>query len=927
MIGQHVRIETNELLSGWLHHLAEINSVGDNRFSKYLFGTQYYRPQRGRAFNYERFLPAIIDRLGEDKAPGLSEMLREHMSFTEGFPFSCSARQAELIGRYIVPSSSSDAFLFPLGDGPFKPKVCPVCAHEDIERHGRIILHTEHHLDGIVSCYKHHVRLIQTNGYPTIDDITATETIDEEIARVDDFAVEMFRHGWGYTSDVLRNAMKAYADAEGASDVFALIDSYEDKNGDKKTFKHWLASGVDVLAPRKLIEFLTRIFNQYDNLAGYIVTNLDESQLLDIQVQDCEVKSYDGFLAITRCTQCGREIALPPSLLRVGVGCSCRHDNMSKEDILSDVIKTYTPDYELDRYTSRNAVYVRHIPCGDSRKTNISAVLAGKFYCPCTESAEKRIGEQNRNSMGLLMTIIRYGSSKDLDVQFENGTVIHHRTYTEFKGGQIGLPFRFSEKFVGQQSVNADGNIMRIVGYYGWKHCVVSFEDGSKTVCTTEQFKNGRVVKPQTNQLDNGAILIPLYSERLLETNISNEGLTMTLIGFRSDTNVDVALETGEIITCVTYKDFQTGRVYSKKNKIDKHYMEDRKAISRCGQTMTILRYRSSTDIDVRFDDGTILQHVSYREFINGTLLPDHTLNVKKADRVGMKVMSIVTNQMMEITEYFSVDNITVRFETGDIYYKKSYSMFTRGKIGNPEYIKRSRLHERKPNKYNEMMEIIRYGGSQDIDVRFEDGTVLTHQQYGHFAAGKLRSPNTPHWKLKSRVGESRIANSGLRMTIIVYRRYEDIDVEFEDGTIVQHKTYDCFKTGSIRYPTGDSQRYNPSVRADRLGEEGVACNGMKMKIVRYGSCDDIDIMMEDGILLKHRTYFQFKNGDIGISDYKRQKHIGETKQTPYGQTMTIIEFNRRNDITVQFDDGTIVRHRYYGDFLKGYIRNPNITR
>lgn len=184
----------------------------------------------------------------------------------------------------------------------------------------------------------------------------------------------------------------------------------------------------------------------------------------------------------------------------------------------------------------------------------MSALMAGKFYCPCLESEKNRIGEQNRNSLGLLMTIIRYINSKDLDVQFENGTVIHHRTYTEFKMGWIGLSFRFSEKFLGQQSVDADGNIMTIVGYYGWKNCIVSFEDGSKTVCTTVQFKNGKVIKPLGNRLEDGTVRFQLSSERLLETNNSDEGLTITIVGFRSDTDIDVALETGEIINNLTYE-------------------------------------------------------------------------------------------------------------------------------------------------------------------------------------------------------------------------------------------------------------------------------------------------------------------------------------------------------------------------------------
>ena len=36
---------------------------------------------------------------------------------------------------------------------------------------------------------------------------------------------------------------------------------------------------------------------------------------------------------------------------------------------------------------------------------------------------------------------------------------------------------------------------------------------------------------------------------------------------------------------------------------------------------------------------------------------------------------------------------------------------------------------------------------------------------------------------------------------IIEYRNRDDIDVEFEDGTIREHMRYSCFKKGSIANP------------------------------------------------------------------------------------------------------------------------------
>lgn len=52
-----------------------------------------------------------------------------------------------------------------------------------------------------------------------------------------------------------------------------------------------------------------------------------------------------------------------------------------------------------------------------------------------------------------------------------------------------------------------------------------------------------------------------------------------------------------------------------------------------------------------------------------------------------------------------------------------------------------------------------------------------------------------------NKVGETCIANNGLKMTIINYRNDKDIDVLFENDVIVYHKTYLSFKRGTIKLP------------------------------------------------------------------------------------------------------------------------------
>ena len=55
----------------------------------------------------------------------------------------------------------------------------------------------------------------------------------------------------------------------------------------------------------------------------------------------------------------------------------------------------------------------------------------------------------------------------------------------------------------------------------------------------------------------------------------------------------------------------------------------------------------------------------------------------------------------------------------------------------------------------------------------------------------------------------------------------------------------------------------------------------------------------------------------------KKIDRTGEIAYSNNGEKMVIIRYDNKNDIDVQFDDGTIVEHKQYNNFLKGKIKNP----
>ena len=149
---------------------------------------------------------------------------------------------------------------------------------------------------------------------------------------------------------------------------------------------------------------------------------------------------------------------------------------------------------------------------------------------------------------------------------------------------------------------------------------------------------------------------------------------------------------------------------------------------------------------------------------------------------------------------------------------------------------------------------IIRYGNAGDIDVRFEDRAIAKRKGYREFKKGGIAHPSTT---AKARLGETRMMNGGMKATIIRYNRVRDIDVRFEDGTIVGSKTYNAFKKGSIA-----NQNIKTSAE-NCLGETRMMNCGMETTIIRYNTSKDIDVRFGDGTVVKYRTYNQFKKGEI----------------------------------------------------------------
>lgn len=346
------------------------------------------------------------------------------------------------------------------------------------------------------------------------------------------------------------------------------------------------------------------------------------------------------------------------------------------------------------------------------------------------------------------------------------------------------------------------------------------------------------------------------------------------------------------------------------------------------GLMMTIVAYRSSTDIDVQFEDGQTVTNRAYANFIKGAIghpNADHYGTLRNS-HIG-EVSTAKNGQKMTLIAYHSSRNVDVRFEDDTIVTRRAYCNFRSGDIKNPKFAKTqllSRVGTKIIAKNGMEMEIIAYRGSLDVDVKFADGYIKHHVQYVTFLHGEVLNPNIQLSNGKqslatARVGLKKLANNGMEMEIIAYRGANDIDVRFEDDTVVEHTKWSSFKLGQIRNP----QLFNKKCQSF-IGRQNRTLRGDTMTIITYRRCDDIDVRFDDGYVMPHISYEKFKSGSLLRPDQRPTvRNIGKRNFNNVGIKMEITDYKTNENVTVIFETGYECSSKRLSAFNKGGIAHP----
>lgn len=340
--------------------------------------------------------------------------------------------------------------------------------------------------------------------------------------------------------------------------------------------------------------------------------------------------------------------------------------------------------------------------------------------------------------------------------------------------------------------------------------------------------------------------------ENIGETRLMNCGMWAEIIEWRNNHDIDVEFEDGVIKKHIHYQNFYYGEVKNEKcPKIMKKQAKERlnqTNIMKNGMSATIIRYGSSIDIDVQFEDGKVAKHKRYNEFLTGQIgYPSHKKpHISKhqgrsdhvLEREGQTLMQHC-GQKATIIKYHNSTNIDVEFEDGTVILHRTYNSFLNGSIKNPS-MQSVRLGETRIMNCGLEATIIKYYSYNNITIQFEDGVKKKNVTYESFKYGNVKhegiktiQKNRPIISKKNlkneRLNETKVMKNGKQATIIGYRSCLDIDVQFDNGFIREHTTYQQFQNGSVydSYREHIRHKYTDSeiilIKAEIIPDEDLA--------------------------------------------------------------------------------------------------------
>ena len=549
------RIYPDENIVSWLEALFSVNGMSKEAFSVAFEGSAELLE-----------LEDICRRYEGNKFPTLKEILSKHSEFSTMMPFRNESMNV-LVAEQVI-RQAEDFHMIPDNKRNHSKALmcCPECLAEDVANGRRPYIRAWHSLHGVTACAKHGCELQLCSIYDSDKPVVPA---DEESLRYAKFLYQVYLHQPKVTLDDIKDLLAG-----------TRIGRYI---LDRLTINNIINAFCNKYEPEEFIALLKE-------------SEREECQIVSRICPDCGMLYHSFGLA----KDFGYECPI----------CEGKYDSL--ELLQKRIDLSWNEEYEVIGYEDEVHVRIRHRPCGREYvlPLNVRGLTKRQLCDKCDYKYRDRTGKKATMKSGETCKIIAYRSSMDLDVEFEDGAVAKHTTYTNFKLGMIGRPDDTPEeqakRRLGEKRTMNCGLEAEIIRYGAYADIDVRFEDGY--IARHAAYK----------EFLNGSIRPPI--DRVGETGIMNNGLKATIIAYRKHIDMDVLFEDGSVAEHIDYKNFTEGRVArpqdSRRNR--GKFRIGEKRIMKCGLEAEIISYRKSEDMDVRFPDGVIVKNVQYTNFKRG---------------------------------------------------------------------------------------------------------------------------------------------------------------------------------------------------------------------------------------------------------------------------------------------------------------------
>ena len=412
----------------------------------------------------------------------------------------------------------------------------------------------------------------------------------------------------------------------------------------------------------------------------------------------------------------------------------------------------------------------------------------------------------------------------------------------------------------------------------------------------------------------------PVCAEKKLNDLVGQErtmncGLKAKITAVRSVVDIDVEFEDGRTRKGVVYRNFLDGSVIPERFYQDSHI--GGKRTMNCGleAEVTASYEKDGRDlIDVEFEDGSVKTGVTYAAFRTGRLEPDGYRQKKASGGILGQWRTMNCGVKARIIRYANNRDCDVEFEDGSIRRNVRQSHFMDGELS-PEGFYLPKAGEERVMRNGLTAKIIAVRNSMDIDVRFENGEVRKNVRYSAFRDGYIRSLLFEEEQKDSHIGEVYRQNCGVNAEVIEYTNAHCCTVRFSSGEIREGVQYSKLKEGKVLPPSLQN--------VDRVGEKHMQGCGQEAEITAYRDANDVDAKFPDGKVREHVTYYDIVHGKINPLKRGakfREEHLGEERTMKCGLNAKIIEVRGAKDIDVEFETGEVREHVVYANYKSGGV-------